>query len=194
MGYSSLGIFTRKLVDSVLEWIEVLVMAVFIGILIFGIFFKLVNVDGDSMNMTLYNTDKLIVSDLFYTPENGDIVVLYSQILKKHIVKRVIATEGQTVEIDYNNQTLTVDGIKIDESDYLKEKIMYDDRKNFLQAHYNVQTGTYQYTVPKGCLFVLGDNRNHSTDSRELGFVSTDDIIGKVIFRIFSPYGKAGLI
>lgn len=183
----------QKFIDVFLEWAEVLVMSVFVVIFIFSFMFRIVTVEGKSMMSTLYDNDLLVVSNLFYKPHNNDIVVIQSENLDKTVVKRVIAIGGQEVEIDYNNNRLLVDGVKIKE-DYIKELIMYDNKEKFDQNFYNTDTKTYKYTVPEDYVFVLGDNRNMSSDSRTFGCVSSDKIIGKIIFRISSPYGSIGLI
>ena len=137
------------------------------------------------MNNTLFNGDKMVVLDLPYTPKQGDIVVFRKDEYKPEaLVKRVIATEGQTVEIDFDKGIVYVDGVALDEpytADYTYIPIDFS----------GIQT------VPEGCVFVMGDNRNRSTDSRkaEIGMVDTRLIIGKVVFvlfpldRIGSPYG-----
>ena len=186
--------YINKAVDNILDWTEAVIMSVFIVILIFTFFLRVVIVDGKSMMITLYDKDMLLVSHVLYEPENGDIVVVDSQELQMTVVKRVIATEGQTVEIDYKNNTLTVDGVALEEDDYLKEKIMLDDRLNFDQKYYDYRMGKYFYIVPENCVFVLGDNRNNSTDSRTVGFIGEDEIIGKVVFRAASSYGDLGFI
>ncbi len=177
--------------DEILDWLESFVLAVFIVILIFIFFFRIVLVDGPSMNPTLSDGDRLIISHLNYNPEKGDIVVLNSVGLNKTIIKRCIGTEGDTVRIDYNNNTVTVNGEDVPQ-DYINEtmelKLWFDDT-------YLVESGVYEYTVPEGTIFVLGDNRNHSTDSRatEVGFVDTDDVLGKAILRLL-PLGSFGTI
>ena len=184
----------QKAVDNVLEWIEFFVMSVFVVILIFTFLFKVVAVEGKSMMATLFDGDLLVVTHILYTPENGDIIVLQSDALEKIIVKRVVAVGGQTVEIDYNNNNVSVDGAILSENEYIKEKIMYDDKVNFDQKYYDSQNEKYIYTVPDNCVFVMGDNRNNSSDSRTFGCVNTDAILGKVSFRFSSSYGDLGFI
>ncbi len=179
--------------NTVFDWIETIVMYIFIVILIFSFLLRIVVVDGKSMMTTLYDTDLLVVTNILYKPDNNDIVVLNSDALNKTVVKRVIAVAGQTVEIDYNNNFVSVDGEKLSEN-YIKESIMYDDKAEFDQKYFDVNSQKYIYTVPKNCVFVLGDNRNHSSDSRFFGCVEIDDIIGKVIFRIMSTYGDLGIV
>ena len=170
---------------EVYEWAQSLITALVICILVFVFVFRLVDVVCDSMNNTLFHGDKMVVLDLPYTPKQGDIVVFRKDEYKPEaLVKRVIATEGQTVEIDFDKGIVYVDGVALDEpytADYTYIPIDFS----------GVQT------VPEGCVFVMGDNRNRSTDSRkaEIGMVDTRLIIGKVVFvlfpldRIGSPYG-----
>ncbi len=167
------------------EWAISLVTALVACILVFIFILHPVDVDGDSMNNTLYNGDKMIVSNLFYTPKQGDIVVFRKDEYKSEaLVKRVIATEGQTVEIDFDKGIVYVDGKALDEpytADYTYIPLDFSGIR----------------TVPEGCVFVMGDNRNRSTDSRkaEIGMVDTRLILGKAVFimfpldRIGSPYG-----
>ncbi len=184
-----------KLIDELLDWAESFVFALFIMLLIMMFAFKLVEVEGDSMEGTLSNSDRILVSNLFGSPKPGDIVVVNCRGLDKTIVKRCIAIEGQVVEIDYNADTVKVDG-KVIEEDYLS--ISAKDMRNLMlfdTKYFDVDNGVYRYTVPENCIFVLGDNRNNSTDSRfeSVGFVNLDDVIGKAIIRVF-PFSKFGKI
>jgi len=186
--------FLKTAVNNILEWSEAVVMSAFAVILIFSFLLRIVIVDGESMMITLFDRDVLVVTHILYEPENGDVIVLESEDLDLTVVKRVIAVEGQTVEIDYNNNNVMVDGEVIYEDDYLKEKKMNDDKLHFDQKYYDFKRGKYFYTVPEDCVFVLGDNRNNSSDSRSFGFVEENEIIGKVVFRIASSYGDLGFI
>ncbi len=113
---------------------------------------------------TLEENDVLIISNLFYTPKQGDIVVFESDVTgyDRPYVKRIIATEGQTVNIDFNNWIVYVDGKPIDEP-YVRQVTAPMDSSVFIQ---------YPYTVSEGCVFVMGDNRNYSTDSRVFAFAT----------------------
>lgn len=177
----------KRLIKEIYEWLETFLLALLAVILIFTFLFKFVTVSGDSMRETFHDGERLLISDLFYTPKAGDVVVIDpSRNLELSgyeskgapYIKRVIATEGQTVNIDPTNWTVYVDGKAIDEPYVLRENgffVLQDMRKGTL---------TYPYTVPEGCVFVMGDNRNNSTDSRDLGAIEARYIMGKVFFRI----------
>ncbi|MCC8042039.1 MAG: signal peptidase I [Oscillospiraceae bacterium] len=170
--------------QELLEWVETIIFAFFAVILIFTFLLRQASVDGDSMNPTLRDGEKLIVNHLGYEAEAGDIVIIdCGDELGKAIVKRVIATEGQTVDIDFESGEVRVDGELLEE-DYIAELTLTDEGGH-----------SYPVTVPDGCVFVMGDNRNNSLDSRSslISFVDEDDILGKVVFRIY-PFEKIGTV
>lgn len=161
------------------EFIEMLSLVTVAIVLCFSFVFRLNIVDGPSMENTLHTGEYLLVSDLFYEPVPGDIVVVHDVTAGSYtdpIVKRVIAVGGQTVDIDYTTWTLTVDGKVVDESSYrkLSDRLLLSDMK-------------YPFTVEEGYVFVMGDNRNHSADSRlsEIGQIDERCIVGKVYARVF---------
>lgn len=172
--------------NDVVEWLEAVAIAVMVVLLVFTFVLRQVVVEGDSMYPTLENKDRLIITHLFYTPKQGDIIVVNCEgenKLNKTIIKRVIATEGQEVNIDFENAVVTVDGVALEE-DYINALTTRNDG-----------AFTYPVTVPENCVFVMGDNRNHSTDSRspEVGFLSVDDVLGKAFFRL-TPLNKIGRV
>ena len=173
----------QKTWTDMLEWVQALVHALVFCILVFTFVGRTVGVIGPSMQQTLIQGDRLIISKLFYTPKYGDIVVLRKEAYANYpIIKRVIATEGQRVDIDFVNGIVYVDGEALDEP-YINEPT------------YEAEDFNGEITVPEGCVFVMGDNRNRSTDSRtrSIGCVDTRYIVGKALFRI-TPLNKFGSI
>lgn len=168
-------------VEEICDWINSVLFGIFVVLIIFTFVVKQVRVDGSSMEPTLETGQRLFVSNWFYTPENGDIVVAKSESLNKDIIKRVIAKEGQVVDIDFENGIVYVDGEQLYEP-YIKDLTKRDELGH-----------DYPVTVPEDCYFVMGDNRMNSKDSRspEVGFINNKDIFGKAIFR-WLPIKKFG--
>lgn len=172
--------------DDLFYWLNALTTALVVLVLVFTFFGRLTRVDGHSMDNTLQNNQLLLVWSLGYTPQQGDIVVLnkttVSHLDGVAIVKRVIAVGGQTVDIDYATSSVYVDGELLDEP-YIKEPMF--DR---LGAQ-----GSTHIEVPEGSIFVMGDNRNDSDDSRDdrIGTIDEDYVLGKAFFSIF-PFSKFG--
>lgn len=183
--------------EEFLEWSETIIFAFFTVIILFTFIVRQANVDGESMLPTLRDGEKLIVHHLFYTPEKGDIVIVDAQygyvytdgVLKqnvglgKPIVKRVIGAPGDTIDIDFEAGTVSVNGEVLVEN-YIKDPTQRDE-------------GGHQYpvVVPNGCYFVMGDNRMNSLDSRSgaVGFIPEDEIMGKVVFRLW-PVDRFGTV
>ena len=169
--------------QGMLEWYEALVSAALVLVLIFSFFFRIIQVDGSSMVPTLVNGDKLIVWGAGYTPQRGDVVIVDSYTsYGKPLVKRVIAKGGDTVSIDYATGTVAVNGEVLQE-DYIAEPTYLG---------YDV---TFPYTVPEGTVFVMGDNRNQSLDSRStyVGCIDERDILGRVLL-CFMPFTDFGVV
>ena len=171
--------------SEIYEWLQCIIVALIICVILFVFFIRMIDVNGWSMYPTLEDKDKMLVTDIFYTPKQGDIVVFQKDEYADYaLVKRVIATEGQTIEIDFDRHIVYVDGVALDEP-YIAEPTANKIDFTGLQV------------VPEGCVFVMGDNRNDSTDSRDerIGMVDTRNIIGKVVCVAFpfnhigSPYG-----
>jgi signal peptidase I len=178
--------------DTVLEWAAVMIKAMLVVILVMTLVFCRVRVDGASMEDTLFDGDRLLVSWLMYQPEDGDIVICDSKALGKLIVKRVIAVGGQKVTVDYNAGTVAVDG-EIKDEPYLKYHAL-DDMGGYDMEYYDPERGVFEYDVPEGEVFLMGDNRDHSTDSRYFGCVQENDIIGKAVFRFYSNEARIGTV
>ena len=160
------------------EWIQSLVGSVLVVVAIFTFGIRMLGVDGHSMLNTLQHGDRLLVlNSMFYHDyQYGDIVILRKDGVFDNdpIVKRVIATGGQTVDIDFNEGVVYVDGEALEE-DYIREPT------------YTAEGTEFPLTVPEGSIFVMGDNRNGSSDSRDyrLGTVDTRYVIGKAAFLLF---------
>lgn len=169
-------------VTNLFDWASAFLFALIIVVMLMTFCFRLVDVDGDSMLQTLQDKNKIIVTGLNYEPQVGDIVVIsHGASLDKALVKRVIAVGGQTVDINNESGDVTVDGIVINEP-YINGKTT------------TIGDVEFPVEVPEGTVFVLGDNRPISKDSRftDVGFIENDAIIGKVRFRIypFDEFGK----
>ena len=160
------------------EWVQSLVGSVLVVVAIFTFVIRMMGVDGHSMLNTLQHGDRLLVvnSLLYHDYKYGDIVILRKDGVfdDDPIVKRVIAVEGQTVDIDFTEGIVYVDG-EVLEEDYIREPT------------YNAEGTEFPLTVPEGSIFVMGDNRNGSSDSRDyrLGTVDTRYVIGKAAFLIY---------
>ena len=162
---------------SVFDILEPIVAALLAITIIFTLFFRIVNVDGRSMMPTLNDGDKIIISATGYKPERGDIVVLSGAAgIKDTIVKRIVAVGGDKVDINFTTGIVTVNGAEEEYTDVLT-----------LQQ-FDI---AFPIVVPEGCVFVLGDNRAESLDSRstEIGCIDERYIVGKVLFRLF-PLGE----
>lgn len=186
----------RTALHAVYDYLEVFCYALAAMMVLFLFVFRLVTVDGDSMRTTLTNGDKLIISNLFYTPETGDIVVINPENhgdADEPIIKRVIATEGQTVRIDFENWAVYVDGVKLDEP-YIQDMMEIEKQRWGEETPMdgtNVPKYKKEFTVGDNKVFVMGDNRNNSKDSRsrEYGEMGVNRILGKVIFRLMPDFG-----
>jgi len=150
---------------------------------IFLFLFRIVIVSGSSMYSTLWNGDWLLVtgSVLRHDPEPGDIVVASKKSFNsgEPIIKRVIATEGQTVDIDFDAGIVYVDGVALEET--------------YTYTPTNVQEGIeFPITIAEGCIFAMGDNRNGSRDSRDpsIGMIDTREVLGKALFLLFPGTGE----
>ena len=168
-------------------WLQTFVIVLAVLILVFTFVGRIITVDGPSMLPTLHDKDMLILRSIAYTPEQGDVIVLtkdFDHYEDQPIVKRVIAVGGQSVRIDYNESKVYVDGKVLDEP-YILDQTMYEPGGDL-----SIQ----ELEIPEGHVFVMGDNRNNSSDSRhyQLGAIDNRYILGKVVTVLFSPY-KWGL-
>lgn len=173
---------------SVMEWVETIVMAVVFVTVVFTFVARVITVDGISMEPTYYNGDRVLSTTLAGAPHQGDVVIVVNA-LDEPIIKRVIATEGQTVDFDQESGEVMVDGEVVPGSVYgIEDGITY-------VTDLPGQVLEFPQTVSKGCVFVMGDNRDNSLDSRfvEVGMVDTRNILGKVFFNLF-PISKFGFV
>ena len=174
------------------EWLQMFLGCVVAAVVLFNCVARLTRVDGDSMNNTLQDGEIMLIWSLGYTPKQGDIVVLNKTPVlltgwtePRAIVKRVIATGGQTVDVDYSTGAVYVDGRPLDEP-YLHEEMRRPGPPSMQETHWE---------VPEGSIFVMGDNRNYSTDSRDslLGAIDTDYILGKAVLALW-PLDRFGAV
>ena len=187
-------------VEDILFFIESAFIALFITSMIFTYILHIAVVNGESMENTLMPDDRLVTTSWYNSINQGDIVIIYADDsvtlnddgslnigkgLRKTLVKRVIAVEGQTVDINFERGAVYVDGKMLDES-YITSLTHMDE---------GAFTYKYPVEVPEGYVFVMGDNRQVSKDSRsdEIGFVSLESITGKVIMRVF-PLDAFGFV
>ncbi len=188
-----------SLLNDIIEIVETMLISVFVVLILFTYLIRPVTVDGRSMNPTLQHEDRLVMYRLLYEPKQGDIVVVYNHeghvldadqnivdsgfSLNENIIKRVIAVAGQTVMVDEAAGHVYVNGVALQE-DYINERTMTNDG-----------AFVYPITIPEGYVFVMGDNRNHSTDSRSsaVGLVAVEDVLGKAFFR-YAPISEIGFV
>lgn len=169
--------------NEILDWVESFVFAIFVVLLVFIFLFRTVVVDGDSMQPTLYDKQRLVLTHFNYDPNRGDIIVANCSGLNKTIIKRVIGIAGDVVVVDYAENSVTVNGEKLTES-YLGEEMRI--LPSFDPTN-RIDENRYEYHVPKDCVLAFGDNRNNSRDSRDssVGYISCDDVLGKAVFRFY---------
>lgn len=172
-------ILTRN--RDLLDWLDSIVLAMLVIVLLFTFVVRVVRVDGHSMQPGLQNDDKILIASQPYQPRYGDVVVVDSYI--PHglpLIKRVIGLPGDTIDIDYTAGTVYRNGTALAEP-YTAEPT------------YLAETVSFPLTVPEGTLFLMGDNRNNSADSRDsrIGCVDCRDILGRALVRIW-PLNKAG--
>ena len=197
-----------SVIGDILDVIESVISSVFFVVLLFAFVCRPVTVDGRSMEPTLQDKDRLILISAFYTPTVGDVVVVNNQYSNtfvpesvtglqqgpgippgpdsggiKRIIKRIIAKGGQEINIDFENGIVYVDGKELSES-YINTPTYLDEG-----------AFTYPFVIPEGYVFVMGDNRNNSADSRDerVGLIKEEDVLGKVFVRVH-PFDRFGFV
>lgn len=190
----------NSILGDIYDLAETVLIVFFVVSLILSYIFRLSDVDGPSMENTFLTGDKVVSLPLMRDFHTGDVVVANTdhsfllddsgnvveyEGLKKTVIKRVIAVEGQTLDIDFESGSVTVDGVLLNEP-YITG-LTHNDEGGF--------TGQYPLTIPEGYVFVMGDNRSVSMDSRsaKIGLISEDKIIGTVVLRVF-PFSSFGRI
>lgn len=172
--------------SSVLEWVETIVFAILFVSVVFTFAARVITVDGRSMEPTYHHGDRVLVSGFAGDVGRGDVVIIVHA-LREPIIKRVVATEGQVVDFDREAGEIVVDGEPVKGEVFgLENGITY-------LPEVSGQLLEFPQTVPENCVFVLGDNRGNSTDSRFLsvGMVDHRNILGKVVFNLY-PFAKMG--
>ena len=169
------------------EWAGAIFTALVVVLLVLTFFIRQVTVSGSSMNDTLQDGDRLIVTNFMYTPQNGDIIIIsHGNVYSDPIIKRVIAVGGQHLDINYDTNEVIVDGV-VQYEPYIKGRTR--------QLSNSVSLEEYNNIIPEGYVFVMGDNREGSLDSRskDIGLIPLNNIIGKAQFR-FMPFDKNGSV
>ncbi|MBP0979167.1 MAG: signal peptidase I [Oscillospiraceae bacterium] len=172
-----------SLKEEIFEWLDTCVKTVVVTLGLFTFVFALSTVKQCSMFPTLDDNDKVIMYSFMYKPKYKDIIVITQPNARNHnLVKRVIATGGQTIDIDPKAGKVFIDGEELEE-DYIYEPT------------FRVADVKFPVTVPKGYIFAMGDNRNNSADSRDawVGMIDERYVRGKVVFRVW-PIKKFGVV
>ena len=181
----------NNFMKGLIEQLELVVIVFVIIVLIFSFAARMCQVSGDSMRDTLYNGENVIVSDVFYTPERGDIIVFHQTGESRNdynepIVKRVIGVAGDTVKVEHFR-----DRMRVTVTDSEGNSTVLDE--DYIRYEYPTYADSVTY-VEEGTVFVMGDNRSDSSDSRSarIGLVDTRRILGKVVVRVtpFDRFGK----
>lgn len=177
------SVYAEKLNSIFADVFDSVIKALIIILILTSFCLKMCTVVGTSMNNTLINGERLIITNVFYTPKENDIIVFHHlDPLNEPVVKRVIATGNTWLKIDYDNCLL----YRSDDEIFDEDEIVDESSYIYLSGgRYNTK-GTYTVFVPEGYLFVMGDNRNGSLDSRssDIGLIDERSVLGKVILKL----------
>lgn len=182
----------RPAIAAILDYVELFAWSVFAVMMLFSFALRLCRVDGSSMENTFYDGQNLLLYSTLYTPKQDDVVVFHlaDREGEQTLVKRVIATGGQTVRICFKTAEIYVDGVRYEDAHKVlksRSDVITNEYSSLPPDYaYDPQTQIFEATVPEGHVFVMGDNRNNSNDSRyrEIGFVDCRCVLGRVILRI----------
>lgn len=174
--------FKERCISNFYDVVSVLTAAIVLIAIIFTFAFRVVGVSGTSMVPTLLDNDWLLVSAYNFEPKAGQVVIITQpNWFNEPIVKRIIATENQEVDINFSTGDVYVDGVLLDEP-YINNRTI------------NYEGVDFPVTVPEGCVFVMGDNRQGSTDSRsdKIGFINEEYILGQVKYKLYTLNEETG--
>jgi len=187
----------KRAAAEILDWFDTVVTSIVAIIVIFALVTRLSTVDGGSMNPTLNDQERLMITDFCYEPAYNDIVVvwtdnLYNELtgeMGEAIVKRVVGLPGDTIRVDTEEGAVYRNGEKLETEEI--DGIIYED--GHMIQDYTTEPYSMEVTVPEGRVFVMGDNRNNSVDSRDgrVGLVDMNYIIGKAYLRV-APFERFG--
>ncbi len=168
---------SKSFLASLYEWVGIVTASLIVITLIFTFLFRFVNVDGTSMNSTLQDGDRLVLSCLPYTPTRGDIVVVSEGADHEPLIKRVIGLPGDRIRIDKETGEV-----------YLNDEVLVEP---YIHVPTAMEGMTGEITVPEGKVFIMGDNRTQgcSRDSRVMGCVPMSRLVGKAVFRLSPNFG-----
>ncbi|GGH81242.1 signal peptidase I [Pullulanibacillus pueri] len=180
----------KKNRSEIFSWIKAIGISIILAVVVKNFIFANYLVKGESMNPTLHNGNRLIVNKVNYDfsmPKHGEIIIFHATSTKDY-VKRVIGLPGDTIV--YQNDQLYRNGKKVDEPylDKYKKKLSNGQ----LDYDFSLEELTGKQRVPKGKLWVMGDNRRNSSDSREFGFIDIDQVVGKVSLRYY-PFSEVNV-
>lgn len=169
-----------RALTTTFEWMSAAIVALVMIVFVFAVICRTVNVDGQSMEPNFHHGDRLIISNFAYTPEYGDVVIIRRE-NNTPLIKRVIGLPGDVIQIDNDKGVVLRNNQELMES-YIESGIT--------RQNYNASGMSLPVTVPEHCIYVLGDNRENSTDSRREGCYSMNQLVGRVLFRLGPNFGK----